>query len=321
MLFSRKDPFQPLISHSPGLESLIRSAQVAATADVTILIQGETGVGKELLAQSIHQASPRADKPMITVNCATLNDHLIESQLFGHVKGAFTDAHTDSTGYIEAADKGSLFLDEIGELSARGQAALLRFLETGECRKTGSEETRYIDTRVIAATHRDLQHMVNTGEFRQDLFYRLHVVTLRLPALRERRRDIALLFTHFCQRYADSQNKQPPRADKSALKRLQQHDWPGNVRELRNLCARMVTLHDSGSIITEPVISNELAAHASTLDSSLFELPPEGIKLEQLEQDLLQQALDKADGNKSRAARLLGISRDAFLYRLKKHNL
>ncbi len=321
MLFSRHDPFQPLISHSPGLESLIRSAQIAAAADITILIQGETGVGKELLAQSIHRASPRADKPMITVNCAALNDQLIESQLFGHVKGAFTDAHADSVGYIEAADNGCLFLDEIGELSARGQAALLRFLESGECQKAGSNETRYVDARVIAATHRDLQQMVSAGEFRQDLFYRLNVVTLRLPALRERRRDIALLFTHFCQRYANSQNKQPPQADKSALKRLQQHDWPGNVRELRNLCARLVTLHDSGATISAQTISDELARHASTLDSSLFELPPEGIRLEQLEQDLLQQALDRADGNKSRAARLLGITRDAFLYRLKKHKL
>lgn len=321
MLFARNDPFKQLISHSPGLESVIRSAQVVASADITVLIHGETGTGKELLSQAIHKASPRADRDIVIVNCAGLSDTLIESQLFGHVKGSFTGAHADSVGYVEAADKGTLFLDEIGELSESGQAALLRFLESGECQRVGSTEAMHVDVRVIAATHRNLQDMVDNGEFRGDLFYRLNVVTLELPPLRKRVGDIAELAKHFCKTYAERQNKKPPVLDKSAIKRMQRHDWPGNVRELRNLCARLVTLNEPGAILTEEELSNELAVQSSSIDSSLFELPMEGIRLEEIEKDLIRQALDRAGGNKSQAAKLLGITRDAFLYRLKKHEI
>lgn len=321
MLFGQNNPFKTLISHAPGLESVIRSAQVAASADVTVLIHGETGTGKELLAQAIHQASPRAEQNLITVNCAALNDALIESQLFGHVKGAFTGAITDSKGYVEAAHRGTLFLDEIGELSMAAQATLLRFFEAGECHKVGSAENEIYNVRVVAATHRNLQQMVDEGTFRQDLFYRLNIVTLTLPPLRERPHDIHELMKHFTTQYAEKQHKQPLTFERAAIKRLQQHDWPGNVRELRNLCARLVTLTDSAAIITADKLSNELAVQASSIDSSLFELPPQGIKLEEIEIDLFKQALRRADGNKSQAAKLLGITRDVFLYRLKKYGL
>jgi len=321
MLFSNNNPFEKLISHSPGLEALIRSAQIAASADITVLIHGETGTGKELLAQALHEASPRADEDMVTVNCAALSDSLMEAQLFGHMKGAFTGAVCDSVGYIEAADNSTLFLDEIGELSMAGQASLLRFLETGECQKVGSNETHHVNARVIAATHRNLQQMVDNGEFRQDLYYRINVVTLELPPLRARPGDIVQLVNHFNEFYAGKQGKKPLQFDRSALKRLQQHDWPGNVRQLRNLCARMVTLHNEAATISADEMSEELAIQSSSIDSSLFELPPEGIRLEDVEIDLIKQALEKADGNKSQAAKLLGITRDAFLYRLKKHSL
>ena len=315
------DPFNTLISHSPGLESVIRSAQIAASADVTVLIQGETGTGKELLAQAIHQSSPRKDEQMIIVNCAALTDSLLESQLFGHVAGAFTGAIADSTGYIKAADNSTLFLDEIAELSDAGQAALLRFLEAGECQKVGSTQTLRVDVRVVAASHRDLRQQVDAGKFRADLFYRLNVVTLTLPPLRTRPRDIPLLVQHFTQLYSSKQSMPTVDYDRSAIRRMQQHDWPGNVRELRNLCARCVTLNRAGTTITDSMISEQLAIQSSSLDASLFQLPDSGIKLEDLECDLLKQALSKTNGNKTQAARLLGISRDAFLYRLKKHSL
>lgn len=316
-----QNPFEKLISHSPGLEAVIRTAQIVASADITVLIHGETGTGKELFAQAIHQASPRADYDIVTVNCAALTEGLLESQLFGHKKGAFTGAISDSKGYIQSADKGTLFLDEIAELSMSAQATLLRFLESGECHIVGSTETKHVNTRIIAATHRNLREMVDEGTFRHDLYYRLNTVTLELPPLRERHGDITLLMKHFAKYYAEKQGRRTLFFDKSAIRRLQQHDWPGNVRELRNLCARLVALKDDSKAITEEQISEELAVQSSSLDSSLFELPASGIKLEELEIDLIKQALEKAEGNKTQAARLLGISRDAFLYRMKKHKL
>ena len=320
-MFTEDNPFKSLISHSPGLESVIRTAQIVASADITVLIYGETGTGKELLSQAIHQASPRANNDIIVVNCAALSETLIESQLFGHQKGSFTGAIADSKGYIEAAHQGTLFLDEIAELSMKGQAALLRFLESGECQIVGSTETKQINARVIAATHRNLQQMVDDGSFRHDLFYRLNAVTLELPPIRKRLGDISLLLSYYTKLYASKQKKQILNFDKTAIKRLQQHDWPGNVRELRNLSARLVTLKDETKTISEIDISEELAVQACSIDASLFELPEEGINLEELEIDLIKQALKKSDGNKSKAAKMLGISRDAFLYRLKKHNL
>ena len=321
MISLTNNPFEQLISHSPGLEAVIRTAQIVASADITVLIHGETGTGKELLSQAIHRASPRAKNNIIVVNCAALSESLLESQLFGHKKGSFTGAIADSKGYIEAADKGTLFLDEIAELSPKAQGTLLRFLESGEHQSVGSTETIHVNVRVIAATHRDLQKMVHEGTFRQDLFYRLNAVTLVLPPLRERPSDITLLLKHYSKHYSEKQNRNVLIFDKSAIKRLHQHDWPGNVRELRNLCARMSTLKDDTKVITEDDITEELAIQSSSVDSSLFELPSGGIKLEEIEIDFIKQALIKADGNKSQAAKLLGITRDAFLYRLKKHNL
>ena len=299
----------------------MRSAQIIASADITVLVYGETGTGKELLSQAIHQASPRANHDIIVINCAALSDSLIESQLFGHLKGSFTGAIANSKGYIEAAHEGTLFLDEIGELSAKGQAVLLRFLESGECHSVGSTHTKRVNARIIAATHRNLEDMVKDGTFRHDLLYRLNAVTIELPPLRDRPGDITLLLQHFTKLYADKQQRQALKFDRSAIKRLQQHDWPGNVRELRNLCARLATLKDDKKDITQAEISEELAVQASSIDSSLFELPATGINLEELEIDLIKQALKKSDGNKSQAAKLLGITRDAFLYRLKKHDL
>ena len=220
MISLTNNPFEQLISHSPGLEAVIRTAQIVASADITVLIHGETGTGKELLAQGIHRASPRANNNIIVVNCAALSESLLESQLFGHKKGSFTGAIADSKGYIEAADKGTLFLDEIAELSPKAQGTLLRFLESGEHQSVGSTETIHVNVRVIAATHRDLQKMVHERTFRQDLFYRLNAVTLVLPPLRERPSDITLLLKHYSKHYSEKQNRNVLIFDKSVQRNV-----------------------------------------------------------------------------------------------------
>lgn len=310
--------FSKLIGESAEFLSVIRSAQIVAATEVTVLIEGDTGTGKELLAQAIHATSPRADKPFITLNCAALPESIVESELFGHRKGAFTGATDHQAGYIKQAEGGTLFLDEIGELPLGVQAKLLRFIEYGECQRVGESQPQHVDVRVIAASNRDLQQQARAGAFREDLYYRLKIVPLELPGLQQRPGDITRLAQHFITAIARQHGLQPPRWQASALATLKQYHWPGNVRELRNLCERLVVLLP-GQAINDSNLPVDLTRDPSA--GSLFRLPSSGLKLESLEEDLLQQALKQADGNKSRAARLLGISRDAFLYRLKKYRI
>ncbi|HHO59170.1 MAG TPA: sigma-54-dependent Fis family transcriptional regulator [Thiotrichales bacterium] len=313
------DAFGRLLGSAPAIESVIRTAQIAAATDVHVLIEGETGTGKELMARAIQQSSTRADRPFIIINCAALPAELVESLLFGHEKGAFTGATECKDGYIQKAHGGTLFLDEIGELPLALQAKLLRFVENGECQRLGSHQSEIIDARIIAATHRNLPDMVKQGSFRQDLFYRLCVVDIRMPPLRERTRDIPMLATFFLNDTA-KRNKQPPASFSSgALKRFRHYHWPGNVRELKNVCEHVSALMP-GEIIHTEQLPGEIRHSAGTGHTG-FTLPEEGIDMESLEIDLLQQALAYTGGNKSRAAKLLGLSRDAFLYRLKKHGL
>jgi len=316
---TNNNAFSPIVGHSPALESVIRTAQIAAAADVHILIEGETGTGKELMAQALQQSSKRVDQPFVIINCAALPEELVESLLFGHEKGAFTGAVERKDGYVQKAKGGTLFLDEIGELPLSLQAKLLRFIENGECQRVGSHQQEIVDVRVLAATNHDLIQMMNEGKFRQDLFYRLSVVTLRLPSLRERRRDIPELAIHFLHQAAQRNHNTPCSFNQDALHQLKHYAWPGNIRELKNVCEHVSALLP-GEVICKENLPIDIR-QSKPSSSSEYTLPEHGVDMESLEIDLIKQALTISDGNKSKAAKLLGLSRDAFLYRLKKHKL
>lgn len=311
-------PFAPLIGSAPEFQALLRSAQIVAAVDVPVLIEGETGTGKELLARALHAASPRATGAFVAINCAALPEGLAEAELFGHRRGAFTDARHERAGYVRAAAGGTLFLDEVGELSLATQARLLRFLEHGEVQGVGEDAPTRVDVRVIAATNRDLAAEVQTGAFRRDLYYRLQVVPLTLPPLRARAEDVPALARHFVARFAERQGLSAPSFSPATLGRLREHAWPGNIRELRNLCERLCVLLPGRTIEPENLPA-ELRAPPAAQGGTGFRLPAGGVDLEALEADMLRQALERTQGNKSRAARLLGLTRDTFLYRLKKY--
>jgi len=303
-----------LIGQAPAFQAVIRAARLVAVTDATVLIQGESGTGKELLAQQIHRISRRASQPLVVVNCAALPENLVEAELFGYRRGAFTGAQQDYPGRI--------FLDEIGELPLSIQAKLLRFLEAGEVQGLGETRPRRVDVRVIAATNRHLEAQVREGGFREDLWYRLAIVPLTLPPLRltlpplrERREDILPLAHHFLATFSQRHDLPAPTLDRSAERRLLDHPWPGNVRELRNLCERLVILLPGQTVGAGNL---QLEAPHGRAGGDL-RLPAEGVVLDELEAELIRQALERTAGNRSRAARLLGLSRDTLLYRMKKY--
>jgi transcriptional regulator with GAF, ATPase, and Fis domain len=309
-----------LIGDSPEFLQVVRTAHLVARTDVTLLISGESGTGKELVARRVHRESRRADGPLVTVNCAALPDGLVESELFGHRKGAFTGAACDQRGRFQAAQGGTLFLDEIGELPLSAQAKLLRFLESGECQVVGSAMPQKVDVRVIAATNRDLAALVREGRFREDLYYRLNVVPLELPPLRARSGDVVRLLDHLTRKLAAEHDLIPPRYSRPAMEVLSRHPWPGNVRELRNFCERMVILLPDTTLQPENLPREMLTPRVERDgEAPSFTLPESGIRLDELEVHMIRQALDKTRGNRSRAARLLGLTRDTLLYRLKKY--
>ncbi|UJS24743.1 sigma-54 interaction domain-containing protein [Thiothrix winogradskyi] len=311
--------FKDILTRSPLMEAVLRSAHLIAQTDASVLITGESGTGKELVAHAMHAMSPRRQQAFITVNCAALPETLAESLLFGHRKGAFTGADHHHVGLLSAADGGTVFLDEIGELPLNLQAKLLRFLESGEIQPLGEAQTKRVNVRVLAATHRDLYALAQTGAFRQDLFYRLNIVPVELPALRERKEDITLLSQHFLQRFAAQHNLPVASFNKEAQAQLQRYAWQGNVRELRNLCERLSILL-AGREIAASNLPQEMRSPALAANQP-FNLPETGVNLEDLERNLLSQALERTQNNKTHAARLLGISRDALNYRLKKQVL
>lgn len=313
--------FKSLLGRSPLMEAVIRTAQIAAATDVHILIEGETGTGKELLAQEIQASSSRSNEAFIIVNCAALPVELVESLLFGHERGAFTGALERKEGYVQRAHRGTLFLDEIGELPLSIQAKLLRFIEHGESQRLGSNEVEVVDVRIIAATNRNLMQMVDSGAFRKDLFYRLNIVPMLLPPLRQRKRDIPELAKHFLELAAARNRSGQSMLTTDAIDTLKKYHWPGNIRELRNVCEHLTAMLPGEHIKPEHLPLDTSADARQRGSSRGFELPQEGINMESLEIDLMKQALEYANGNKSEAARLLGLSRDAFLYRLKKHRL
>ncbi len=312
-----------LIGEDGELETVVRAAQMIALTDATVLILGESGTGKELLAREIHRKSRRSNEPFVVINCAALPETLAETELFGHRKGAFTGAETHRQGRIQSAHNGTLFLDEIGELPLNIQGKFLRFLENGECQPLGKNTIEKIDTRIIAATNRDLAEEVQAGRFRQDLYYRLNIVPLTLPPLRERRSDIRLLIHYFTQHFMLKYQLHTPIYSRAVLQRLENYAWSGNVRELRNLCERFVLLH-AGQVIETNHLPVELQIAQPTTYTHYtteFILPDKGLNLGELEINLIRQALTKTYGNLSQAARLLGLSRDTLLYRVKKHEI
>ena len=309
-----------MLGQSAEFEGVLRTAKIMATTDVTVLIQGESGTGKELMAKFIYAQSKRQSSPFVTINCAALPETLAESELFGHTKGAFTGATSDQQGRIQSAHNGTLFLDEVGELPLSIQAKLLRFLECGECQTIGQTKTEKVNVRIIAATNRDLFKEVENGNFREDLFYRLNVVPLKLPGLRDRQSDITYLINHLSAQLAAKHCLDVPRFSVKAIEHCQRYNWPGNIRELKNFCERMVILL-SGKTITVDNLPQEIKADQKTKTSNPFILPEGGIVLEQLEAQMINQAMDKSHGNQSKAARLLGLTRSALLYRIKKYAL
>jgi two-component system, NtrC family, response regulator len=306
-----------IIGRSRVMEEIIQRAERVAETKSTVLITGETGTGKELVARAIHNRSAQRDMPLIRVNCAAIPESLLESELFGHVRGAFTGAATTKKGKFALADGGTIFLDEIGTMSPALQSKLLRVLQEREFEPLGSERTEKIDVRVIAATNRDLRQMVAEGKFQEDLFYRLNVIPIELPPLRERRDDIPALVDHFLKKHAQRTGRRIERIDDGVLAQLQQYDWPGNVRELENVIERAVVL-STGPVITARAIS--VLGSAAPPSSGLPSLRLRQ-NIEWVEKETIRRALESARGIKKDAAELMGISQRALSYYLAKYRL
>ncbi len=306
----RKFALGEVVGSSPALLAAVEKVRQVAPSGATVLLTGETGTGKELFAQMIHQNSRRSKGPFVAVHCAAIPANLLESELFGHEKGAFTGANERRAGRFEAADGGTLFLDEIGEIDAPTQVKLLRFLESRSVERLGSHKPVPLDLRLVCATNRDLEAMVREGRFREDLYYRLAVVPLRLPSLRERREDVPLLLAHYLRRFAAENGVEPPRLAPSAAEALAAYAWPGNIRELRNAAENLVVLHagrDVAASDLDPRLRPALPAPAAAPPG----LPsaPGSLDREDNERRLLREALVRAGGNRTKAAELMGISR------------
>jgi len=311
-----------VIGTSPAMRQALELAErVAPAGSATVLLLGETGTGKGVMARLIHRLSPRADGPFVNVTCSALAETLMESELFGHEKGAFTDARSLKRGLVEVAAGGTLFLDEIGELSLGVQSKLLRFIEDRTFRRVGGTEDLQVDVRIVAATNRRLEEEVAEGRFRADLFYRLRVLPIELPPLRYRASDIPILATAFIERFNAEFGKRVEGLAPEALAMLQQHEWPGNVRELLNVIERAVLLTE-GRAIPPEVLPPEISHSAPVVERpAAFELGPEGIDLDRLERDLLMEALNRTEGNRTEAGRLLGLSRHQIRNRLRKYGV
>ena len=311
-----------LIGESPKIREVLSLIDRVAKTDSTVLITGESGTGKELVARTLHFKSPRAKGPFVAINCGAIPHELLESELFGYVKGAFTGAVRDKKGRLEVANGGTVFLDEISEMSPALQVKLLRVLQEREFEPIGSTRSIKVDIRVVAATNKNLEELVKKGRFRHDLYWRLNVVPIHLPPLRERKEDIPLLISHFLQIYNDRYNGKVSGFSKSAMELLLNYDWPGNIRELENLVQRLVVLKGEGIILPEDL--PEKIRGNGHLHSSL-RLDGERLNLNEavtnLERYLITEALRRANGVKSKAAKLLGIKRTTLLHKMKKNGI
>src|SRR6476619_32098 len=308
----RRDNLPRLIAESPKMKPILQLMERVGPSDANVLITGEHGTGKELVAQWLHASSARAQKPFIPVNMGGLSVGLFESELFGHVKGSFTDAKTDRVGRFELADGGTIFLDEIGNISMGSQAKLLRVLQTGDIERVGSSKARHVDARVISATNANLQQEVAEGRFREDLLFRLNTIEINLPPLRDRREDIPALATHFLRQHAQRYRKNLTGFEPAALQALLDHPWPGNIRELDHAVERGVLMSQSASIRL-----GELGLRIDRDSTSRIE----DMSLEEVEGFLIKKAMARFDGNVSQAAKALGLSRSALYRRLQRYGL
>ncbi len=301
-----------IIGTSQKLKDVIDKMRLVAPSRATILIEGESGTGKELIAQAIHQASPRARAPFIAVHCAALSENLLESEIFGHERGSFTGATERRVGRFESADGGTLFLDEIGEISASTQVKLLRFLETKSIERVGGSKPIDLDVRLVAATNRNLEQMSRDGKFRDDLFFRLNVVRLVMPPLRDRAEDVPLLLAHFIKVFSDENGVPPLTIESGALRMLQSYPWPGNIRELRNFCENAVVMRRGGSLTEydlEPKFRGQAGVGETPNSATKADARANPLSVEENEKRLLREALHKSRGNRTKAAELMGISR------------
>jgi two-component system response regulator PilR (NtrC family) len=319
--FRTQHTLDRIIGVAPAMTALITAVRAVAPNNSTVLISGESGVGKELVAKALHAISPRRDASFVSVNCGALPDTLLESELFGHVKGAFTDAFQSKRGLFEAAHRGTIFLDEVSEMSQPMQVKLLRALQERRIRRVGGTEEIEIDVRIIAATNRLLEDMVKARRFREDLYYRLNVIPLRVPPLRERRQDIPILADHFLRRFLREMGKSIAAISEGAMKLLIEYDWPGNVRELENVIERAVVLETTTEVQPERLILRLPATSAESDNAELGHAFSLDAHLEGIELGLLRKALGQSGGERMRAARLLGISPRSFRYRMKKHGI
>jgi DNA-binding NtrC family response regulator len=308
----RRDNMPAMIAESPRMRPVLDLMQKVGPSTANVLITGEHGTGKELVAQWLHASSPRAARSFVPINMGGLSEGIFESELFGHVKGAFTDAKSDRIGRFELADGGTIFLDEVGNVSLASQAKLLRVLQTGEIERVGSSKSRKIDARVLSATNADLDRDVADGRFREDLLFRLNTIEIRLPPLRERRDDIGPLATHFLRRHATRYGKSLKGFEPAAMRMLLDHAWPGNIRELDHAIERAVLMADGGSIRPADLVLKSGGAGASKI---------EDLTLEDVEKTLIQKALARYDGNVSQAAKTLGLSRSALYRRISTYGL
>jgi DNA-binding NtrC family response regulator len=308
----RDEIYPELVAQSPAMQPVLQLISRVGPSDANVLITGENGTGKGVVARALHAVSPRAAKPLVTVNAGGLSEGVFESELFGHVKGAYTDAKTDRVGRFELADGGTLFLDEIANVGANQQARLLRVLETGEFERVGSSKTRRVNVRVLSATNSDLNEEVAAGRFRQDLLFRLNTIEIRVPPLRHRKEDITALAVHFLRQHAQRYRKPLARFDEAALKALLEHRWPGNVRELDHAIERAALMAQG-----EEVRASDLGLRAGREATARLE----DMSLEEVEAFLIQKALTRFNGNVSQAAQALGLSRSSLYRRLKRHGI
>src|SRR5262249_23665585 len=324
-------PLTPgMVGSSPQVRQLLQLVKKVSATQSVVLLRGESGTGKELLARALHENSPRAGKAFVKVHCAALSPGLLESELFGHVKGAFTGAHRDKVGRFELANGGTLFLDEIGDITLEVQVKLRRGLQERTFERVGSSEPVKVDVRVIAATHQDLEDLMHEGRFRDDLYYRLNVISIRVPALRERREDVAELVAHFLRLYGERTGRPAPQMDDDALAVLKAHPWPGNVRQLENVIERAVVIAE-GPVVTlgdlPPEVLRAAEEAVAPADGDGFPgfgsvgLGAERAERDRRERERLVRALAAARGNKAEAARALGLARSTLLSRLRKHGL
>ena len=319
-----REKFQDIVGQSAKMQEIFTLVEKVADSDSTIIINGESGTGKGLIARAIHKNSDRKDKPFITINCGAIPENLLESELFGHVRGAFTGATSSKPGKFELANRGSVFLDEIGDMSASLQVKILRVLEEREFEQVGGSKTITADVRIIAATHRDLEKLVEEGSFREDLFYRLNVIPIEIPSLRERKTDIPLLVSHFLRGFNLKNGRNVQSVTNDAMIIIKGHSWPGNVRELKNMVERLVVLKGEGDIDLFD-LPEKLKRKGGNSELPSIEISEDGISLNtavtDFEKALILESLQKTNWVKNQAAKLLRLNRTTLVEKIKRHHL